>query len=480
MFGVLHIPLPAFWSLNTLSRTTPRNRGPTSSSRRDPKSQARIWIRELEEETGAVTLAARSSAVDESTAGSSSGVRRRGPTADTTGPKYLPNFLETSYEEALRSAQSSARALCVVLVSSEHDDDAAFKRSTLSSPEFIQLLEDNDFLIWGGDVKQSDAYGASTKLSCTTYPFVAFVALQPSRGSRNGSSSTTMTVLSRHPGLNACSSDALCAHLTTKLVPRVLPFLSRFREERAEAERAKRARENALVHEREMRRMQEKAYADSARKDTERIKRKIEEEKRAKKEAAELQLQHEAFLQAEQEMRHNELRREEELLSWRHWAVQQSNAKDEGDVRIAVRLPNGERLMKKFQRLSTLTALYAFVDASILAQQPLPSTPAPATSLPLERQLQEVSSSYGETSLWPFTIINAYPRLEIPWKAGSTLGDVSCLAQGGQVVVEMKNTVKKSRTSSDSRGRPSIDSNGGSKKSDQDDDDEYLTESDEE
>ena len=488
IFGILHIPLPPFLSLNTLSRRTPSNRGTGTGSRRDPKSQARIWIRELEEEIGAVTIASRSSAVDNSAAaGSSSGARRRAPVpTDSSGPKYLPNFLESSYEDALRTAQSTARVLCVVLVSSEHDDDPKFKRSTLTSSHFLEMLEENDFLVWGGDVKQPDAHSASVKLSCTTYPFVGFIALQPSRGSRTVPAPTTMTVLSRHPGLKSCNADALCNHLSSKLVPRVVPFLERLREERAEAERAKSLRENSLAHERELRRMQDQAFADSARKDTERIRHKMAEEQRLKQEEEERQRQHEAFLQEEEARRLKELQREQELVSWRQWAIDNTRTNDEGDIRVAVRLPNGERLMRKFQRSHTLTTLYTFVDASILAQQGTSSATTSTSSLPVDQQVQELVRQYGESSLWPFTVINAYPRLEIPWKANATLGEVACLQQGGQVVVEMRNSSRKGRASMDSKARSSLDSsrsNGSRSKqaeNNQDDDDEYLTESDEE
>ncbi|KAJ3522814.1 hypothetical protein NM688_g8821 [Phlebia brevispora] len=105
--------------------------------------------------------------------GSASAVNRR-PT-DGASARVLPDFFIGSYESFARQCgkDSEPRIGCVVLVSEEHDDVAEFKRSTLTDPEFVRLIQENDILVWGGDIRDRDAWSAAQKLQATTYPFVA-------------------------------------------------------------------------------------------------------------------------------------------------------------------------------------------------------------------------------------------------------------------------------------------------------------------
>lgn len=98
------------------------------------------WVRELEEETGAVCVSLRSgregvaSGVD---VGPSSSVtaRNAGATVED-GRKRLPDFKLGTYEDTLRLCQTEARIGCVILVSAEHDDVAEFKRYVYFHPAF--------------------------------------------------------------------------------------------------------------------------------------------------------------------------------------------------------------------------------------------------------------------------------------------------------------------------------------------------------
>ncbi|KAJ2929695.1 hypothetical protein H1R20_g7384, partial [Candolleomyces eurysporus] len=150
MFGVLRIPFPAlrFSGLNFYSplrpRPTPRPGGPDR------------WLRELEEETGAVSIArlkvpkgVSSSAAGPSSSGatsSASHLTSRGNAAAglngitvEEGRKILPDFTLSTYEEVLRTVQRDSKIACVVLVSEEHDDAAEFKRHVVYLMFFISF-----------------------------------------------------------------------------------------------------------------------------------------------------------------------------------------------------------------------------------------------------------------------------------------------------------------------------------------------------
>ena len=116
IFSVLRIPIPhlPFLSLNFYQPTRPRR-----ASSRGIDS----WIRELEDETGALCIGRTSTNAASGVAGPSTTLSHRGPTQ-----KHLPNFVVGTYEETLRRCQRENRIGCIILVSEEHDDDSEFKR----------------------------------------------------------------------------------------------------------------------------------------------------------------------------------------------------------------------------------------------------------------------------------------------------------------------------------------------------------------
>ncbi|KAG9080444.1 hypothetical protein FRC06_006569 [Ceratobasidium sp. 370] len=146
---LLGIPLPRLPPISRVGSLTFFSRPSTSTD--DPRTAAMRWIRQLEEETGAVCVGhekeVKSDGEDESGKGK---VSVKGGT--------LPNFFLGSYEEALRCAQRELRVLCVVLVSEEHDDVAQFKRTVLANEEVVKNLTGNNFVVWGGDVRDREAY----------------------------------------------------------------------------------------------------------------------------------------------------------------------------------------------------------------------------------------------------------------------------------------------------------------------------------
>lgn len=320
-------------------------------------------------------------------------------------------------------------------------------RTTLTDPTFVNVLTDSNFIVWGGDVRDLEPYAASEKLQATSYPFVAFVANQPSRSSTSGA--PTLTVLSRHQGLSSTTPTKLVEHLTGNLLPRVQPYIQRLLDN-----------QRALEHDRMLRQQQDQAFADAANRDAERIRAKIAEEKAAAKRAAEEEVQRKR--EAE-----DRARIAKERMSWRRYArhalVPQEQPTDK--LRIALRLPNGSRLMRKFDPETTLTALYAYVDREFIPKDAVeamdPQAPPRAGDVDAN-----IESMGGSREWWGFKLASTYPRADVLWAPKTKLGDIACLKDGGgQLVVEMVG--ESSRRSSTERVNAL-------------DDDGYETESDEE
>lgn len=125
---MLRIPIPQLRFSNlSFYRPLPRR----ALSRGGPDR----WVRELEEETGAVCIGRANVPRGVST---STALNGAGPSSLTARPhggddsKLLPDFTLGSYDEALRICQKEARIGCIILVSEEHDDVTEFKRWVFS------------------------------------------------------------------------------------------------------------------------------------------------------------------------------------------------------------------------------------------------------------------------------------------------------------------------------------------------------------
>ncbi|KAH6904324.1 hypothetical protein BKA70DRAFT_1297914 [Coprinopsis sp. MPI-PUGE-AT-0042] len=451
IFGVLRIPFP---NLNLRLGNGLNFYSPLGRTRPTGRGGADKWIRELEEETGAVSMGRLkaskgvSSGVSSSGDAGPSGLTSRGNAnggsegADEEGRRVLPDFVLGTYEEALKTCQREIRIGCIILVSEEHDDVAEFKRSTLTDPAFVKSLQDHNVLVWGGDVRDVEAWSAAEKLQATTYPFVAFLALQPKRTVGPGSSTSrnappSLTVLSRHQGPSIPSSSAptsastLTQHLETQVIPRVTSYLDRLRAQQRERER-----------DRELREEQDRAFRDAARRDTERIQRKMEEDRVRANEAR--QREEERNREEERARKEEEERkkREEIRMDWRRWTRRGLKAKEEqqkevGKLRVAMRLPSGERVIKQFAAKDTLTTLYASVDANLIPTsykpEADPEDPPQGSGSDVEHVLERtVLKKHASTAMqeyWGFKIASAFPR-------GVELGSIQELKGGGQVVVE--------------------------------------------
>ncbi|CAG7849017.1 SubName: Full=Uncharacterized protein {ECO:0000313/EMBL:CCA67368.1} [Serendipita indica DSM 11827] len=439
VFRVLRIPFPRMSTLGISfgsrtgaygSRGGRRRRG---SNDEDPSTVAERWVLELEEETGAlcVSKAALIEAQrdvpglgeggDESNEPGPSSrpllVRRR-----HERPKTIPDFFTGGFDLALKTAEREARVLCVILTSEEHDDSPAFRRDVLTNTEFVNALTDNRILCWGGDVSEKDGYQTAIKLGATTYPFVAFIALY-ARANRGDA----MTVISRHsgPSTTITSAESLTNHLRSTVLPRVAPVLNR-----------RRAEQQAREYERRLRQEQDRAYEESQRKDYEKIMKRREEERKAREEEERQRAEaaeRERLLKQQAEER---LRQKAEKTAWRRYArraVVPPELNSKASVPIRFRMPSGQLVVRRFEPTDTITGVYAFV-----ASQFIPRSEAPEDDPihpPGGVAISDVDSHDWD---WDFRLAITFPKSIIAWTKGekSTVGDVSALRGGGNVVVE--------------------------------------------
>jgi len=174
-------------------------------------------------------------------------------------------------------------------------------------------------------------------------------------------------------------------------------------------------------------------------------------------------------------------------MEWRRYLrwMSKANPAPSAGLRIGIRMPDGTRGVKIFGPGDSLTALYGFVDSHFIPSELLvgedPTSP-PSSSSKRETAVHEeiAGSSLSPEQWWKFRLVTSYPRREIPWQPNVTLGGISELGNGVQLVVELvrDGDIKKPRKSFGSRSGVAASATGSEAGGDSTD--EYDTESDEE
>ncbi|KAI9739274.1 MAG: hypothetical protein M1834_007487 [Cirrosporium novae-zelandiae] len=260
-------------------------------------------------------------------------------------PETIPPFYENGYAQALDSAKSSLKFLLVILISPEHDNTPSFTHNTLLSPtvtNFLRSPPSPGLITWAGTLQDSEAYQISSTLKATTSPFAALIVHTPQV------SSSRMSVVCRIEG--PTSPDAFVAKLRSAMATHT-PALERIRSQRAEQQAARTLREE-----------QNSAYERSLAIDRERARQKREaEEAAAAVEKAALEKQR---LEEEEGMKREH---------WRRWRAKNLASEPGNDVknivRVSLRMPDGQRVIRKFAADQDVEEVYAFVECYPILQQ---------------------------------------------------------------------------------------------------------------
>ena len=304
-------------------------------------------------------------------------------------------FLENGYNMALEKAHRDLKFLLVILTSPEHDDTNGWVRDTLLAPEVVEFLNDpqNNLLVWGGNVRDSEAYQVANSLRCTKFPFAALSVHTPNV------SSTAMSVVGRIAGTTAPSE--FVNRLRTAILTNQEP-LERIRATRAEQQASRSLREQ-----------QDSAYERSLAIDRERARQRREAEAARQREEQET-----AERQAAEE------KKERDLAQWKFWRAQSLGVEPGNDVkdavRVSVRLPSGERIMRRFAPEADIEELYAVVECYEILQD--------------EARPTEVSKPAGFQHQYSFRLVSPMPRAVYAVEEGGTIQDK--IGRGGNLLVE--------------------------------------------
>ncbi|MFH4983865.1 hypothetical protein AB6A40_010574 [Gnathostoma spinigerum] len=95
--------------------------------------------------------------------------------------RKIIDWMDMSYEEALRECKASLRFMIVYLHSPSHQSTEHFIRSTLLSVHFQTLITENNIAMWGASVRSQEGYKVSMALRENTYPFMGLLCVRDHR-----------------------------------------------------------------------------------------------------------------------------------------------------------------------------------------------------------------------------------------------------------------------------------------------------------
>jgi len=241
-----------------------------------------------------------------------------------------PPFNRGGYYQVLEEAKRDLKFLLVYLHSEDHQDTDHFCRNVLSSDAVTGELETNNIILWGCSVRKTEGYKVSQALRETSYPFLAMIVLRQHR----------MVVVSRKEGL--VEPDVMVEWIR-KTVTEYEAFIVAARTDRDERN-----------FDRELRNQQEAEFAESLRRDQEREQREREREEVERREEEE-----------RERLRREELERKDQIVRMK---VELANEiPDEPDVshpeavRVLLKLPDGQRLERRFLLTHSLKHIYYYV-----------------------------------------------------------------------------------------------------------------------
>ena len=316
------------------------------------------------------------------------------------GPLFsnLP-WAEHGFNLALDNAKKDLKFLLVVLISPSHDETALWIQDTLFTSTFTSFLgsHQSDTILWGGNVQDAEAYQVADSLGCTKFPFIALIAYDNASSGHGSVARTGMSTISRCVG----------SMPTTELVAKLGAAMTAH-ESRLAGLRAQRAEQNA---QRSLREEQDSAYERSLAADRERVRRRKEEEVRVAREEKEAM-----------DRQYSAERKRDQMHQWRRWRKASLPTEPDASImtaiRVSVRMPDGEKVIRKFRAEAELEELYAFVECQEVS----------------EDEAQDVDEPIDHEHQFGFRLVSPMPRKVYDVSTGGTIGET--IGRGANLIVE--------------------------------------------
>ncbi|EPX73715.1 UBA/UAS domain-containing protein Ucp10 [Schizosaccharomyces octosporus yFS286] len=309
------------------------------------------------------------------------------------GTDHVEVFTEGGYMEALTRTKRNYGVALLFFTSTKSDEMEDFSKKILMDEEVKGFLSRRNILCWIGDVCEDEAFQGSRKFNCTKFPSAVLVMYSPQ---------LSELVVAAH--LHGPMDSALLQSTLTNALARHLPSLERFRTEREERETA-----------RELRRQQDDAYQASLARDR-------QKQQQAKKERENKQKEEE------------EKERLEKLsVQYRSWLAVNIPSEPQAGAkaaRLSIRLPDGSRVIRKFEEDDYVKNIYEYVDTLLFAKENPEAYEAAMSSS------ANITPPDGYEHKFQFNLYSSLPRELLV--TGAKINNLPSVFPSGTVVVELE------------------------------------------
>lgn len=266
---------------------------------------------------------------------------------------------------------------------------------TLTHPDLLEFLHHHQIIVWGGNVRYTEAFQVSNTLQATTFPFLAIIALQPpppsSSSTSTSNTSSKMAVVDRIEG--PISAASMIRRFESVML-RIDPSLTRLRNARRQ-----------LEQERQLRQQQDQAYRDA-----------LEADQRKQEEA-------ESLLRQKKEDERVKALHHQQRQQYIQWLCTQVQQEITGKAtKISFRLANGERVIRRFGANQTLVSLYMFVEAYPYLN---------------DVETEQVEAPKGYVHKYGFRLHSPFPRTEYGPDENIKIEDVKGLWPSATLIVDL-------------------------------------------
>lgn len=240
-----------------------------------------------------------------------------------------PVFYQGTYAQALNDAKLELRFL-IVYLHSDNQDCASFCRNTLTSQEMIDFLNAHAVIFWSCSSSKSEGRRVMHALHAKSFPFMGVIILRDN----------VMTLVARLEGLME----------TSVLVNRLQSVI----ENNEQILYAARASRMERIVNQSIREQQDEAYMESLRADQEKQRQRELEREEIRK----IELEKQKLIQDEL-MKKLEL--ENQKVEYAERIPEEPSSSHPDCVCISFKMPNGDRLERRFLTTHTLRDIYYYI-----------------------------------------------------------------------------------------------------------------------
>ncbi|QID84120.1 ubiquitin regulatory X [Saccharomyces pastorianus] len=295
---------------------------------------------------------------------------------------FSKGIMQNSYTELLDNCSEQVKFGVIYLHDPLLDNHMDYVNKILCSETFVNMIRKYQVLLWYGDVTTSEGLQVSNALKIRQYPLLGIISLKAER---------KIELIARVEGSISNNKPQDLETIFSKNYPRLIQL----RQQRQNIEM-----------QRLIKQQQDSRYQDSLRRDQERDTERLEE------------------MQRQQRAQEHE-RLEKEWLLWRKGQLKPEPLSEKNASKVAIRLEDGQRLVRKFDASLPTEEIYAFVDLHLHGLLD-PEEPTQLAERPANFQHQ-----YG------FKLITPVPRREL--EMSTIISEVSGIYPSGNIVMERLN-----------------------------------------